>query len=248
MARIQIINLERSHERRKLISQQLDKFNLDYTIFNAVDGKASPNHPLFPKYNRVRSLSRRGKELNLGQLGCYASHYLLWELCVTTNENFIVIEDDAIIDNDIFSDFINKCDELPEKIECVRLFDNTRKSFKSRLYMALDKIEIHKFNKGHMSTMGYFITPRGAKKLLESSKEWYLPVDVMMDRFWENKVECFGLIPSCVKHDYALESYINEKKENKKKRPLLVRIKREIYHLIEYSQRFIHNLKFWLTK
>ncbi|HGF7514244.1 TPA: glycosyltransferase family 25 protein [Vibrio cholerae] len=248
MTTIQVINLERAHERRKLISLQLDKINLDYTIFNAVDGKASPNHPLFQKYNRVRSLSRRGKELNLGQLGCYASHYLLWELCVTTNENFIVIEDDAIIDDKKLLNFITSCDNLPKEIECIRFFDNKRKSFKSKKYIDLGILEIHKFNKGHMSTTAYFITPRGAKKLLEHSKDWYLPVDIMMDRFWENKVECFGLVPSCVKNDEALESYINEKKENNKKRPLLVRIKREIYHLIEDSQRFIHNLKFWLTK
>ncbi|EKO3652960.1 glycosyltransferase family 25 protein [bacterium 19MO02SH05] len=248
MTTIQVVNLERADERRKLISQQLDKINLDYTIFNAVDGKASPNHPLFRKYNRSRSLSRRGKELNLGQLGCYASHYLLWELCVNSNENFIIIEDDAIIDGQKLLEFLKHCDNLPEEIECIRLFDNKKRSFSSKQYISLDTLEVHKFNKGHMSTTAYFITPNGAKKLLEHSKSWYLPVDIMMDRFWENKLECFGLVPSCVSNDEKLDSYIADNTINKTKRPFLVRVRREIYHLIEDSQRFIHNLKFWLTK
>ncbi|ENM3814249.1 glycosyltransferase family 25 protein [Vibrio cincinnatiensis] len=246
MANIYVINLERSIERRNLISEQLKNLELDFYIFKAIDGKGELPHPLFNKYNEIRSISRRGKVMNLGQLGCYASHYLLWELCINSNENMIIIEDDAIIDGEKFLDFVKHCDTLSEKIECIRIFNNKRKSFNSKPYISLGNLQIHKFNKGHMSTTGYFITPSGAKKLLHHSKEWYLPVDIMMDRFWENKVECFGLVPSCVTNNETLESSIAEKVAQQKKRPFFIKIKREIHHLIEDSLRIIHNLIFWL--
>lgn len=96
MVKIFIINLPTSTDRKKNISEQLSSMNLEYHLFPAVNGKTD-NHPLLSHYDDGLSQKFRSKSLTKGQLGCYASHYLLWEKCVKLNEPIIVIEDDALI-------------------------------------------------------------------------------------------------------------------------------------------------------
>lgn len=247
MTKIYIINLERSLERRQQISAQLENMNVEFQFFQATDGKKEPNHPLFEKYNKHKSIERRGKALNLGQLGCYASHYRLWELCIKSNEDMIIIEDDTIFNDNLFVDFLKSTPKLTKEIECVRLFKNKRKRYTSVPYKNFGNIHIHKFNKGHMSATGYFITPSAAKKFIEKSQEWYLPVDILMDMFWENKVECFGLVPECLVNDVSLDSNINTEKSSNK-RPLTVRVKREIYKFRDEVMRVCHNSLFCLRR
>ena len=94
-----IINLEKSKERRDFISNQFDNLpqKIDYQFFKAVYGKEEPNHPLFSKYNEKKRFERKGHYMSLSQLGCFASHYLLWQKCIELNQGIIVLEDDAII-------------------------------------------------------------------------------------------------------------------------------------------------------
>ena len=42
-----------------------------------------------------------------GELGCFASHYLLWEKCLELNEPIVVIEDDAQLE-ECFDDSMKK--------------------------------------------------------------------------------------------------------------------------------------------
>lgn len=243
MTKIYVINLERSSDRREQISAQLNSLDVEFEIFKAIDGKISPQHPLFEKYNEKRSIARRGKGLNAGQLGCYASHFLLWQECIKTNQNCFIIEDDAVLDRENFLTLYNRISQVPERIECIRLFKNKRKAFTSHPFYNIESISIHKFNKGHMSTTGYWITPNAARKFIACSQDWYLPVDIFMDRFWDNKVDCFGTVPACLDNDTSFDSNIDSK-TIKHKRPLKVRILREVFQFGDYISRIKHNLLF----
>ncbi|MFA0123781.1 glycosyltransferase family 25 protein, partial [Vibrio sp. 10N.261.48.A2] len=86
MTKIFVINLESSTERKKNISRQLDELSLPFELFSAVDGRTSPSHPLLSYYNDELSQTFRAKTLSAGQLGCYASHFLLWGKCVELNQ------------------------------------------------------------------------------------------------------------------------------------------------------------------
>ena len=79
MTNIFIINIPSSIHRKENISKQLDKLNLNYTFFDAVNGHKN-NHPLFAMYDDQLSQAYRGKSLSKGQLGCYASH------CITNKK------------------------------------------------------------------------------------------------------------------------------------------------------------------
>ncbi len=102
--------------------------DLEYSIFPAVNGHTD-KALLFERYDEQKSQLYRGKSLTKGQLGCYASHYLLWEKCIKLNEPIIVLEDDALLYPDAFLDIVAHIDKLAGKFECIRLFDNKRPAF-----------------------------------------------------------------------------------------------------------------------
>ncbi|WP_299017011.1 glycosyltransferase family 25 protein [uncultured Photobacterium sp.] len=241
MIDIFVINLESSTERREHISNQMNALGVNYHFFSAVDGRKKP-HPLFEMYNDKLSQLYRGKSLSRGQLGCYASHYLLWQKCVEAGKPIIVIEDDALIYPEAFMEFIKHAPILDARFECIRLFDNKRKSFNYTPVKELDKVAISKFSKGHMSTTGYFITPTAAEKLLKHSSTWYMAVDIYMDRFWVNEVECYGTSPACLTNDPIFDSEIGY--SPKAKRSFLTRCKREWFNFTELVKRELHNLRF----
>ena len=141
MTKIFVINLPSSVDRRENISPQLEALKLSFEIFPAVNGRED-NHPLLSKYDEGLSKLYRGKTLSPGQLGCYASHYLLWEKCVDLDEPVIVIEDDALLHPVQFKAFLKQLPKLGN-IECVRLFDNKRKAFKSTPVLPLEHITDH---------------------------------------------------------------------------------------------------------
>ena len=198
MPEIFVINLVSSTARKANITGQLADLGLAFTLFPAVDGRKE-EHRLFRRYDNELNQHYRGKALSKGQLGCYASHYLLWQKCVDLNRPIVVLEDDALLYAGPFLEFLNNIDALRHRFDCIRLFDNKRKAFSSRRVSGLITVEIHKFNKGHLSTTGYFLTPNGARKLLQNSERWYMPVDLYMDRYWVNGVECYGTVRTC--HD-----------------------------------------------
>ncbi len=238
MPEIFIINLASSTARKANITGQLADLGLAFTLFPAVDGRKE-EHPLFRRYDNELNQHYRGQALSKGQLGCYASHYLLWQKCVDLNRPLVVLEDDVLLYPEPFLEFLNNIDTLRHRFDCIRLFKNKRKAFASRRVSGLNTVEIHEFNKGHLSTTGYFLTPNGAKKLLQHSEHWYMPVDLYMDRYWVNGVECYGTVPACVTNDPKFDSDIGD--GEREARSFVARCRREWFNFNELTKRTLHN-------
>ena len=245
MTHIYIINLPTSIERKKNIEKQFKNTNINFSYFNAVNGKENPEHHLFSRYNKEYNIKNRGRELNLGQLGCFASHYLLWEECLKINEPIVVLEDDALINIELFKEFINDSSDFQDTFECIRLFQNKKRKHSSLTIDTFKKFKIARFNKGHRSTTGYFLTPSAAQKFINNCHEWTVPVDIYMDQFWTNHVECFGMIPPCLTNDPKFDSDIGYEKESKN---IPTRIKRELFNLKQTINRTIYNISYSLHK
>ena len=242
--KIYIINLEKSIDRRDFISKQFNNLprKIDYQFFKAVYGKEEPNHPLFLKYNEKKRFERKGHYMSLSQLGCFASHYLLWQKCIELNQGIIVLEDDAIIHSNFLEalEFISS-DKNHFEFLLLSPPAPAKRNQKGKMIYSLDKIEITRYKEGWGNATGYFITPKSAKKLLDYCEEWILDVDIMMDRYWENKVDYLALSPFCVEPDLSKESNIPvDKKQGK--RSLIVKIKRELYKVQDTIKKFKYDL------
>jgi glycosyl transferase, family 25 len=243
--KIFVINLESAKDRKESMSRQLESLGLDAEFFKAVDGRAE-NHHLFTLYDPGLRWKKRGKSLSKGQLGCFASHYLLWEQCVRLGMPIVVLEDDALLYGERFLNFCNSAAHLDRKYECIRLFDNQSKHHSSIFIEDVNGFHIAKFTKGHMRATGYYLTPPGAEKFIQYANPLFLPVDIYMDRFWANGVECYGVIPACLRHDPRFPSTIGY--APREKRPLSITFRREMFSLGEQIRKRMHNMKFRITE
>ena len=127
----------------------------------------------FKSQNLTWSYPRQGrkpKSMSLAEMGCFASHYLLWKKCVDLDEPVMVLEDDvkfqALVPALRFRDFIY-LGKLPPYVGKNVL--NTLPSTFREVY--------HPFRFA-LGSFAYGIGPRGARKLLSSAqKTTVCPVD-----------------------------------------------------------------------
>lgn len=93
-----VISLVRDTERREAMKKALA--GLNFQFFDAVDGReldeAKYRHRMQPDWWRVM----RGRRMSSGMIGCFLSHYALWEHLVETGTPYaIVFEDDTRLDD-----------------------------------------------------------------------------------------------------------------------------------------------------
>lgn len=242
--KIYVLSLSSAQQRQDSIESQFVGRGFDYEFFWGVDGRAGW-HPLFDHYDERLRMKIKGEPFLPGQLGCYAGHYLLWNKCLELGKPCIILEDDALINPSKLSEFIDLAADLDAKYECVRLFENKSRVRKAVPVGRLGSFEICKYLKGHMRATGYYLTPSGAKKFLESSSPWVLPVDIFMDQFWNNGVECYGIEPPCITNDESLDSQMNYISKTKKPRKTIsVKVYREVYLLKNNLLRLFWNVAF----
>lgn len=240
-----VINLEKSQERREFIRQQFNAFpDIEYQFFKAVDGKKNQEYPLFRKYNKHERLKRKGNVMSLSQLGCWASHYHLWEKCIELNQSLIILEDDAIIHSH-FSEVYNFICSEDNTFEFFWLSPPaSRLRFQKgkEIFKIIDSIcKVEKFYKDWGNTTGYFITPKSAKKLLNTSHEWIYEVDITMGRYWESDLDYLAISPFSIEPNLAIVSNIFVDK-GKSHRTLTIKIRREFYKLKDIFNKFFYNL------
>lgn len=241
---IYVINLDKSVERKNFIIQQFEnnqfQQNVHYQFFTAINGKENPDFYLFKKYNEQKRFHRKGNSMTLSQLGCFASHYLLWEKCLELNKPLMILEDDAIIQPN-FSDVYQFCLSEKNSYEFIWLsppaFQTVSESKNNGFQMGLDNsTSIIRFWGKNDNATGYYLTPSAARKLVAYCQEWIYEVDITIDRYWENKLAIYTLSQPCVKPSFTLGSNI-EVNKNRKNRTIKMKILREYYKLIDNCKK-----------
>lgn len=243
-----VINLAKSHARKQFIQSQFSTLNqslatpIAFTFFPAVDGKANPDFYLFKKYNAKKHFQRKGNQLTLAQLGCFASHYLLWEQCVALDQGIIVLEDDAILHPEFIDayQFITSRDNHFEFFWLSPPAPAKRKQ-RSQLVFSLpnSQIALYRFYKSWANATGYYLTPQAAKKLLTQCEEWIYEVDTTMERYWENRLDFLGLMPFCLEPDLSQESNIPIPKAKKN---IITKIRRECHNFKDNFNRYLFKI------
>lgn len=238
--KVLVLTLRQSEDRQAQIKQALDAAGIEFEFFWGIDGRKD-HHLLRDLCDEPKRLKTKGEPMAPGQVGCFASHFDIWTRCDQENTNFIVLEDDAVFDETRLKSFIGSLHKLPAYVECLRLFDNKTRNHRRYEVAEFGLFRILRYTKGPMSTMGYFLTPRAARKFLTSTNPVFLPVDIYMDRYWVNDVLCLGVQPAFVSHDDCFESLIGYGKKSAR-RPMLIRLNRELFTLSERARRFFYNL------
>ncbi|MCG9723768.1 glycosyltransferase family 25 protein [Vibrio brasiliensis] len=195
--KICVISLKRSPERRENIKKQLDALGLEFEFFDAVDGRAEPPHPLFAKYDYFKRLwLTNGRMPSKGEMGCYASHYLIWQKCVASGESILVIEDDSYV-KPVIVDLLPHIEDKIEQYGFLRLEPETTKC---NLFMKeeSDTYSISFMDNNFGGTRSYAISPQAAQKLLNGSERWCMPVDNYIGSLYLHDMPSYQMYPTII--------------------------------------------------
>nr|XP_039248026.1 procollagen galactosyltransferase 1-like [Styela clava] len=112
-----VINLERNRDRRLRINKSFAMHGINYTLFEAVDGKLlnksymdSLGIKVLPGYKSPDG----GADMTVGEIGCFLSHYFIWKKILKNKyESTIIFEDDV----QFRPKFIQKFKNAMKKVE-----------------------------------------------------------------------------------------------------------------------------------
>lgn len=207
-----VLSLVSSKERREKVVSTMREYGLDFEFIDGVDGRVD-QHPFLERYNEQNFIYNYRRPAALGELGCYASHMLGWEKCVSLDKPIIIFEDDFILNEHSIEAF-QVAEELIEKYGFIRL-ETTRKKPTFKVART-NGFTLHHFLKVPQCLTCYMISPKVAKALLDSSLEIIQPVDVLTRNVWMHKQPIYGLTPYTVQAG-GHESIIGKRQKMPKK-------------------------------
>ncbi len=211
---IRVVNLEHAPERWKMVSQGLAREGLAPVRFAAIDATAGQHLP-HSRYDEAATLARRGLPLRPAELGCFASHALLWQLVLDSGEPAVIMEDDVRIDSG-FARAVELAQSLAERHPMIRLSALQQGRQPRVLAELADGYRLVRHNKGPGGTQAYFLTPAGAARFLDDAKVWFEPVDDHMDAYWRHGIVALAITPYRVSHDDGGHSFIQPAKPPKR--------------------------------
>ncbi|XP_028394615.1 procollagen galactosyltransferase 1-like [Dendronephthya gigantea] len=176
-----VINLARRPDRRKKMKLSLDLLGINGTFIDGYDGKRVSDEEIDNLGIKVLDGYAdpfHGRPVTKGEIGCFMSHFLLWEKMVRENLQVVMfLEDDIRFE----PDFRKKVEDLMSEAEQLE-WDFMYLGRKLVNEQAQDKripgID-HLVRPGYSWwTLGYVITLEGAKKLLAPNPlQRFVPVD-----------------------------------------------------------------------
>uniref|UniRef100_T1PAU5 Glycosyl transferase n=1 Tax=Musca domestica TaxID=7370 RepID=T1PAU5_MUSDO len=178
---IYMINLERRPERREKMLKLFEALNLDVEYFPAVDGKRLT--PEMIKELGIKFLPGyedpyHHRPMTLGEIGCFLSHYHIWQTIVEKQQKEVLILEDDIRFEPYFKEKALGVMEQIRKVIDYDLVYFGRKRLKDEVEPWVDNTE-NLVHAGYSYwTLGYVISLKGAEKLLKAKPlEKLLPVD-----------------------------------------------------------------------
>ena len=186
------INLDKSKDRREFMENQFSKLNIPITRISAVYGK-SLDLNILKKEKKKHQILAHFPYPNDGEIGICLTHFKLWKYLADKPEDFaIVLEDDALIQNNFLED-------LPKLLDQVTNDDFLDISGKKGFY-SLEKNELlTKYLMPPVLMIGQIIGKNAAKSLTENLSDYYAPIDVMKQDVYKHKVALFNTNESYVR-------------------------------------------------
>lgn len=220
---------------------QLDRLGLAYEFFRGVDASKGELAGI-SRYDERLALRKLGHPLTTAELGCFASHYLLWQQCVEAGEPLVAMEDDVLI-APAFTTALRLAAERIESRRFIRLAGIWESPYR-RVEALADGHELVRYRKGPVGTQCYAVSPAGARALLDRADVWIDAVDKYVDAFWIHGVASFAIRPFHIGHDQhgTPASVVNETR-SPYRRPLAAVLRRKLTHLGYRLRRIAFNLR-----
>jgi GR25 family glycosyltransferase involved in LPS biosynthesis len=166
------------HDQRRMSKYGIKSITVSAEEFN----REFPDVVLPPEQKTVSRRARLdevGKMMRPGVVGCFYSHYRLWQKCLELNEPIFIFEDDVI-----FYRHYEPVEWQEVLLVCLGKQAHLHDFYSKKLYNPEGRPGVVKLHNTSMpGAVGYGLTPQGAKKLVEYYREEFLPADTAMNQY-----------------------------------------------------------------
>lgn len=242
MLPVYVINLDRSIERLKHASQQLQGVGIDFTRIVAVDGRKLSDNDINSVYDAQQNRERFYAPLTRGEIACYMSHRKAWQQLLDSDaEAAVIVEDDIIVSSD-FAQLSTAIASLPGDWDLLKLAQPFKPKQSNKLAdLGTFTLVDYRTDKPPMGACGYVISRSGATKLL-ARKSFFRPVDVDFQWQWETGCYVQGLLPYCVDNTHQHGSDILDVEDRHLKEKSAWRRFKEQWRFFWQNRRFNQTL------
>lgn len=197
-----VVSLERCPERRAAMHHRLSSAGLEYQFFSGVDGKKLKKSDYGHRWRGEWWRVMRGRQLSPGEIGCFLSHWNLWEQLVLTQTSCaIVLEDDCILSDD-FAAVVAEILAVEWKWDIVLLSARKRYAIDKMLCKIGDNgRRLVRFKRRVGTTGAYLIHLHAARRLVDYCYEIRAPIDWCYAEWWLNKLAFYAVSPGITKSD-----------------------------------------------
>lgn len=205
--KILVVSMSTAAERRARFAARAAEAGLAWEFFDAWTSL----HPDL-RYDPNRLLNTHGRGLEPGEIGCYSSHFAIWQRLLEGDaRQVIVLEDDVIVDWSLLSRLAD-VDLEADGIDYLRLYHKqpVPSLVRRHPFLMRDRRILELFGRAY-GTQAYAITRAGAARMAEACRRVCRPIDDEMDRSWSHGIPNLALFPSAVLEE-ALGSHIGEKR------------------------------------
>lgn len=221
LSRIYVISLNRRRERFEHIKQMTDAIGLEVERFPATDGNAMTTEFLYDEGLRVlksyASLEEQ-RPMRMGEIGCFMSHYKIWEQIVDLGlDEVLILEDDVSFQHYfkyMAESALSEARSLLTNFDLIYLDRHQPKSFDDG--PAVKGSKYLKEAGFSLTARAYILTFSGARKLINANPlKKLIPVDefltVMSNKhpneelkshFSKKELKSFVIIPNIVTQLY----------------------------------------------
>lgn len=229
---IVVISLVECQDRRHYIADQFERIALPFRFFDAERFKQYP-----PSYDQATRRKVHGNDMNLSEVGCYDSHYRIWQALVQSgDEMWCVLEDDIELGAG-FAPTLQAIASAGLPFGIMRLCDfGGEDSWQVAVLSNGSIVKDHR--KQPFGTQGYVIHRDAARTLVEQAGQIVYAVDDLLNRTWEHKVLALSVTPSVLVHRNDLMGTTIGRV--KAKRTVWSKLKREFYMARDSLNRHLH--------
>lgn len=195
MIKSYLINLDRDVKRLDFMLSNFRRLGIEVERFAAVDARSFPD-AVYRQFMAERP--RGGKPWLRGQMGCFLSHYAIWQKIAQGTDRFYAVFEDDVHIADGLSEVLAEVASIPDDIDLIRLDTSTNRIKLRRYNLQLNKRNLYKVGSTSWCTGGYIIHRRAAQRLLDLPVVHHQPVDVLMFNYEESVIAPSFLVLQCL--------------------------------------------------
>ena len=247
-----VINMARDSERRAHMTATLDRIGIAAEFVTAVDGKLLTAQER-AAHDPARARRIYGLEMKDSEIGCFLSHYRLYERMVRESIDVaLILEDDILTDTAlprVVRDLLAAPfqDWLVVRLDCKRsqVVTPTQAKYRGDQVETLpDGAGLYCLKTQVLGVGAYLIRRKGAERMIAYGRRIFMPIDQTMDRYWENGILPYIVRPFPVTQGDDFGSHSGDRsKERRQAQPLSVRLVRKAQRVADSVNKRLFNLR-----